>query len=83
MKCWGFVKCHMHLVARAVAPDISQYDDVSLCHCGNVPQAHARRVVAAGGGGGRFRAKVWSHWILLLSQAHTQDRYPAATGGLV
>ena len=29
---------------------------------------------AAGGGGGRFRAKVWSHWILL-------SRYPAAVGG--
>ena len=42
---------------------------------GNVPQAQARRGAVAGG---RFRAKVWSHWILLLSQAHTQDRYPAA-----
>ena len=36
---------------------------------------------AVAAGGGRFRAKVWSHWILLLSQAHIQDRYPAAAGG--
>ena len=57
---------------------------MSLCHCGNVPQAHARRVAGGGGWrrvGGRFRVKVWSHWILLFSQAHTQDRYPAAAGG--
>ena len=34
-----------------VCPD----DDVSLCHCGNVPQAQARWVVVAAGGGGFMR----------------------------
>ena len=59
--------------------------NVPMWHCATVAMCHRHtrggwRVVA---GGGRFRAKVWSHWILLLSQAHTQDRYPAAAGGQV
>ena len=54
-----------------------------MCQCGNVPTWQCATDTGAAGGGGRrwrFRAKVWSHWILLLPQAHTQDRYPALRG---
>ena len=64
-----------------------QCANVAMCQCGNVPMCQCGNVphTQRGGGGwraagGRFRAKVWSHWILLLPQAHTQDRYPALRG---
>ena len=59
-----------------------QCANVAMCQCGNVPMCQCGNVPHTQRGGwwwvgGRFRAKVWSDWILLLSQAHTQDRYPA------
>ena len=49
-----------------------------MCQCATVAMCH--RHTRGGWWRRAVRAKGWSHWILLLSQAHTQDRYPAAAG---